>query len=371
MNEIKKGDWVYAEDGGDHVFQCYGTMYGLVDGGDNWWHEEYCYRLEPLTPDCHLELGDLVAVINRSSNADPELGTIHRVTGFSQCGDLKINFAASRLWTMLSEQLARLPDCAQDKRCDPVKEVNEINEIKKGDWVYTQEDGLVDHVFQCAGVSDGCIIDNSDIITLYLSPIHCHRLKPLKPGDKLSPGDRVAVVARYGEDDPKLLGTIHRIIMSPTDELECPIIDFTACGWAMLISELARLPDCAQDKRCETSDGKETQCADDDDQPIPYVLTGLTMEAPCQHPEWEGIWLDKKEVRRVKWCPDDSELPWGVGTIKSGRFAVNFYSSRWVGPKSEGWTMLEPAPRESIAGQKLERPNKHGEIKTPWDPWEI
>jgi len=241
MNEIKKGDWVYAEDGGEHVFQCSGTMGfdGLVDGGDHWWHEEYCYRLGPLRTGDKLEVGDRVAVIKRCATAYPDIGTIHRVMGFS-FGNIKIDFASGRI---------------------------------------------------------------------------------------------------------------------------------------MLHRELARLPDCTQDKRCETSDVKETHCADDvkDDQPIPYVLTGLTMEAPCPHPEFEGsTWDYCGEGFKIYW----ENNGWIAHSIKPSEkwnpsFPVHSDSLDLVTEEDSFWRLVELAPQQSTPGKKLERPRKHGGIKTPWNPWEI
>jgi hypothetical protein len=242
-----------------------------------------------------------------------------------------------------------------------------MSEIKKGDWVYTTVDVCGEYVFQCSGIEDGRMMDSRDVVMPLWTKIWCHRLEPLKPGDKLEVGDRVVVIGRSIDNDPGL-GTIHRVIEFTPEARRLPIIDAAPFGWIMEFEQLARLPDCAQDKRCEPSDGK-------DDRPIPYVLNEERCQPspddsiPCPHPEWEGIWLAKKEVRRVKWCPGSGEFPWGIETVKAGRFAT--YSSGWVGPKSEGWTMLEPAPRESISGPKLERPRKHGGIKTPWDPWDI
>jgi hypothetical protein len=247
-----------------------------------------------------------------------------------------------------------------------------MSEIKKGDWVYVEEDE--EHIFQCSGTGDGILIGGDD----WWFKDCCRRLEPLKPGDKLEVGDRVVVIGRVIDNDPGL-GTIHRVIEFTPEARRLPIIDAAPFGWIMEFKHLARLPDYAQDERCETSDEKETHCVDDvkDDQPIPYVLTSEFVDnrpcpdltIPCPHPEWEGIWLAKKEVRRVKWCPGNGEFLWGIETVKAGRFAT--YSCGWVGPQSEGWTMLEPAPCESISGPKLERPRKHGEIKTPWDPWDI
>jgi hypothetical protein len=198
----------------------------------------------------------------------------------------------------------------------------------------------------------------------------------------------------------------------------------------MEFSELARLPDCAQDRRCETSDVKETHWADDvseeteaqawyepltgladcyycgcertiglndgdyptcescatlekeerdevrrnrDDQPIPYVLTskskdnryGPDSEAPCPHPEWEGIWKTQYgTIVYARWVHDNGKSMWKIKECASTSWGY------WDGP-SHLWTLIEPAPYASRPGPKLERPKKHGGIKTPWDPWEI
>jgi len=130
-----------------------------------------------------------------------------------------------------------------------------MSEIKKGDWVYyageedeeeDEEEEVEEFVFRCDGIDGGWIKNQTDIIMLYWDPRYCHRLEPLKPGDKLDVGDRVAVVGRSSDGDPEL-GSIHRIMMILEDGPICPVIDFTNHGRAMLSSELARLPDCAQD----------------------------------------------------------------------------------------------------------------------------
>jgi hypothetical protein len=302
MSEIKKGDWVYAEAGGEHVFQCSGTRDGILIGGDDWWFKDCCRRLEPLKPCDKLSLGDRVVVIDRSLDNDPGLGTIYRVIEFSaEARRLPIIDAAPFGWIMEFKQLARLPDCAQDERC----ETSDEKETHRADDVSEYEP-----------------------------------LENLDPCYYRESARTIRLSAGYRPIHPNCV---------------CNMISVPICESCATLEKDVRI--------------------NKNDQPIPYVLNEERCQPspddliPCPHPEWEGIWLAKKEVRRVNWCTGDREFPWGVETVKAGRFAT--YSCGWVGPKSEGWTMLEPAPRESISGPKLERPRKHGEIKTPWDPWEM
>ena len=226
-----------------------------------------------------------------------------------------------------------------------------MSKIKKGDWVYVEADG--EHVFQCDGNSiDGLLIGKEDLWFME----YCHRLEPVKPGDKLEIGDRVAVIGKSMKQDPKL-GSIHRVIMFDHGDKNYPQIDFGKHGHFMRGSELARLPDCAQDKRPEPEDRKkETYWADDvleetevhswfepltglancyycghertiglndgdypicescatlskderkevlksrDDQPIPYVLT----EECCQPSPDDSIWSDTVNPEQVSPCP--------------------------------------------------------------------
>lgn len=226
--------------------------------------------------------------------------------------------------------------------------------------------GRGDHVFQCSKVSDG-----------WSKEWRCHRLEPLKPGDKLEVGDRVAVIGRSTnrietDDDPEL-GSIHRFM--GFSGFGNPRIDFaTRRGWVMDFEELARLPDCAQDNWCEPEDSKkETHWADDNDQPIPYVLTGLTMEAPCPHPEFEGsTWDYCGEGFKIYW----ENNGWIAHSIKPSEkwnpsFPVHSDPLDLVTEEDSFWRLVELAPQQSTPGKKLERPRKHGGIKTPWNPWEI
>jgi hypothetical protein len=223
-----------------------------------------------------------------------------------------------------------------------------MDEIKKGDWVYTEEDDE-EHVFPCSGTGAEYLTGGDD----WWFKDCCHRLKPLKPGDKIDVGDRVAVIGRSADDDPDL-GTIHRVERIVIDEFMYPFIDYTECGRAMLISELARLPDCAQDERCDPVESAtpKAEChteAEVQQDPV-----------PCPRPEWEGIWDYLGDGYRVEW--------------KHVRFVISrIHGAEVVGGWAPGefWKQIEPATNASTAGPKLERPRKHGGIKTPWDPWEI
>jgi hypothetical protein len=129
-----------------------------------------------------------------------------------------------------------------------------MSEIKKGDWVYTYGDGREGHVFQCDKVEDGAARDKNNIAMPWRPLEYCHRLEPLKRGDKLEVGDRVAVIERESNIDPGI-GTIHRIIGLPLGyKGSSPRIDFTPSGWFMKHCELSRLPDCAQDRPPESAD---------------------------------------------------------------------------------------------------------------------
>jgi hypothetical protein len=248
-----------------------------------------------------------------------------------------------------------------------------MNEIKKGDWVYAEEGG--EHVFQCGGTRDGIIIGGDD----WWFTECCHRLDSLKPGDKLDPGDRVAVIDRSLDNDPGL-GTIHRVIEFSAEARRLPIIDATQFGWIMEFGQLARLPDCAQDKRSKPEDTENVFMKirrNLDCESIPYVLNKERCQPspddsiwsdtvnpeqifPCPHPEWEGTWDYLGDGYRVEW--------------KHTRFVTSrIHGTEVVGGWAPGefWKQIEPAINASTAGPKLERPKKHGGIKTPWDPWEV
>jgi len=284
-----------------------------------------------------------------------------------------------------------------------------MSEIKKGDWVYTEEeDG--EHIFLCSGTGAEYITGGDD----WWFRQCCHLLEPLKPGDKLEVGDRVAVIGRE-IGDPQL-GEIHSVLVTRYGNLDLVVIDFTVDGTLMHYPQLARLPDCAQDERCETSDEKETHRADRpihpncvcnmisvpicescatlekkereevrrnrDDQPIPYVLndercqpsgvdsiysdTVKQDQTPCPHPEWEGIWKTQYgTIVHARWVHDN-----GPKSMWKKKECASTSWGDWDGP-DDSWTQIEPAPNVSTPGKKLGRPRKHGGIKTPWDPWEI
>jgi hypothetical protein len=254
---------------------------------------------------------------------------------------------------------------------------DEMNEIKKGDWVYVYIIGRGDHVFRCAEVSDGWLMNN--VNKMWSKESRCHRLDPLKPGDKLEVGDRVAVIGRSIDGDPRL-GEIHRVIDFSVEERRFPVIDATQFGWIMEFGQLARLPDCAQDGRSKPEEvKKETHRADDvlEYEPlgtIPCVLTreskdngpGPDSTTPCPHPEWEGIWKTQHgTIVRARWVHGNG--PKSMWKIKE---CASTCWGDWCGP-GDSWTLIEPAPHASTPGKKLERPRKHGGIKTPWNPLDM
>jgi hypothetical protein len=325
---------------------------------------------------------------------------------------------------------------------------DKMSEIKKGDWVYYAKDGMDEKVFWCDYAMDSSISGHHFLTFRHaiLAKRLCHRLEPLKPGDKLELGDRVAVVARSDKDDPEL-GTIHMVV-SLDDNKNYPIINSTKSGHLMHRSELARLPDYAQDRRSEPEDSKkETHWVDDvlketevrswyepltglancyycgcertiglndgdypicescatlskeereevrrnrDNQPIPYVLNkercqpsgddsiysdtvNLEQASHCPYPKYDGsTWDYCGEGFKIFW----ENNKWTAHSIKpSGKwnpsFPVHSDPLDLVTEEDSFWRLVELAPQQSTPGKKLERPRKHGGIKTPWNPWEI
>jgi len=243
-----------------------------------------------------------------------------------------------------------------------------MNEIKKGDWVYSKQSG--GQVFQCKEVLSG---ETGEVFFggrhLWRSK-YCHRLDPLKPGDKLDPGDRVAVIDRSLDNDPGL-GTIHRVIEFSAEARRLHIIDATQFGWVMEFGQLALLPNCAQDKRSKPEDTENVLmkirrnldcelCSTLLNEGREAVGVNPEQASPCPHPEWEGTWDYLGDGYRVEW--------------KHTRFVTSrIHGTEVVGGWAPGefWKQIEPAINASTAGPKLERPKKHGGIKTPWDPWEV
>jgi hypothetical protein len=224
---------------------------------------------------------------------------------------------------------------------------DEMNEIKKGDWVYTDEEDT-EHVFLCSGTGAEYLTGGDD----WWFKDCCHLLEPLKPGDKLEVGDRVAVIERV-IGDPKL-GEIHNVLVTRYGNKDLVMIDFTVDGLLMHYPQLARLPDCAQYERrdpVESATPKEGCHVEVEVQQDPV---------PCPRPEWEGIW---------DYLGDGYRVEWKHVRFVTSRIHGTDVIDRWL--PGEFWKQIEPAPNASTAGPKLERPKRHGGIKTPWDPWEI
>lgn len=292
---------------------------------------------------------------------------------------------------------------------------DKMSEIKKGDWVY-YGDGHEEQVFQCDKIWGGLVKAKINIAMRYRLLKYCHRLEPLKRGDKLE-GDRVAVIERGSNIDPDI-GTIHRIIDPPLGyECDSPRIDFTPEGWFMRHCELARLPDCAQDKRPGPADTKkETHWADDvheylppgslrdcyycgaersiglrvgyyaicescatllneereeikrckDDQPIPYVLTsGPVSTTSCPNPKYDGsTWDYCGEGFKIYW----KNNKWTAYSIKpSGKwnpsFPVHFDPSE-LDEEDGFWKLIEYGCHTLESPVKLKKNVSFG-----WDPY--
>lgn len=197
-----------------------------------------------------------------------------------------------------------------------------MTEIKKGDWVYRKA-GDYEEVIQCTGIDpDGDIMFSKGSVYAH----QCHRLTPLKPGEA-KVGDRVAVIVKIDSYDPDV-GIITRISGTWNNKMH-PRIEWDGCkeGKPLWLYQLARLPDCAQEKPVvldEIDDmpdeipsmvkprnikvfGIPGKCRDKlfeaympenhnklrrlSPMPIPWLdeIDDMPPEIQCPHPEWEPV----------------------------------------------------------------------------------
>lgn len=260
-----------------------------------------------------------------------------------------------------------------------------MTEIKKGDWVYINSKCIGEHVFQCASIASTGNIHDESTHTLW-DRKSCHRLTPLEPGGA-KVGDRCVVL----DNDCLADGDIGDIVNITKVFSDTSIDIQTKNGHNQLIynHDLARLPDCAQrapgapDPDEELPHSSEfkipaTKIVSSIDQwygtnlvpsevPwIPLEVLGRKKPTPCPHPEWEGVWVHEytKAAYKVMW--DCHRWQWSVLHVHHGTAQ---YSASWEGPEAEDWTLIEPAPTASTAGPKLPRPQKHGGVTVPWDPY--
>lgn len=236
-----------------------------------------------------------------------------------------------------------------------------MTEIKKGDWVY--KGPFHEKVFLCDRFDDNG--NPYDCEGWGCSIVYCHRLTPLKPGEA-KVGDRVAVLQSVYDkiEDGSIWRLKHRNILNGCIELSKEGLYFE-------FDELARLPDCAQDKPITVIPIEEDKLDSIPKAPTSkqiQMAIGLPMDTKCPHPEWEGVWVNELDLPIwVEWKSGHA-CPWKCYSRVDNTYDEG-WSDNWKGPKAEGWTQLEPAPTASTAGPKLSRPQKHGGIKTPVDTW--
>jgi len=320
MSEIKKGDWIYVHiiGHGEHVFQRAEVSDGwLRCNVNNAWSNKWCYhRLEPLKQGDKLEVGDRVVVIDRSLDNDPGLGTIHCVLEFSaEARRLPIIDAAPFGWIMEFKQLARLPDCAQDERC----ETSDEKETHRADDVSEYEP-----------------------------------LETLDPCYYRESARTIRLSAGYRPIHPNCV---------------CNMISVPICESCATLEKDVRInkndqpiPYVLNEERCQPS-------------PDDSIWSDTVKHDPihCPHPEYDGsTWDYCGEGFKIYW----ENNVWIAHSIKPSEkwnpsFPVHSDPLDLVTEEDSFWRLVELAPRPSTPGKKLGRPRRHGGIKTPWDPWDI
>lgn len=371
MSNIKVGDWVYYKNPcipqKEYVFKVdHINEVGIVYDGKNsiCFLKQFCHLLTPLKPGEAVERGTRCAVIKLYNSL--RVGTIIEWNDFPDNPAPFANDENNHCFVIRRDKLARLPDCAQRATGVTVQEV--MSNFKVGDWVYWNDGEGREAVFRVS-------YDNG----LYLykkgrccyQKDACHLLTPLEPGEA-KVGDRYAVIENNTQS-------------VPTGEI-CVCTGFcdgflglgTSKGKKFLLYQrLARLPDCAQRATSVTvqddpnTDADKPQKTDTDtEKSNDYNDKTPTLKdpLPCPHPEWEGVWLYCGEAHRIEWN-GTGFMAHEINTPDMDVFCLCPDTEWYSDGPTPRWTQLEPAPAASTAGPKLPRPNKHGGVTVPWDPY--